>query len=240
MQKYKLPTDQYDQYARSVHGKVLFESHDMRAPVCSDCHGVHSASPPGYDDVAAVCEVCHAAIAKLFKESPHYYKETDEEAARCVDCHGDHEVLHGTTALYQGEDEGHCGGCHEPDSKQVRLAQLIRGQIETAIDEVGDARTMLDRVAGSGKNLAELEEPFESAQSELVKARAATHTLSMDRINEHLDLVIEDAEKVKQAAAGIVEELTGRRKGAVFVLTILGIVIAVVYVKIRTLRKIDN
>jgi hypothetical protein len=62
----------------------------------------------------------------------------------------------------------------------------------------------------------------------------------MDRINEHLDLVLEDAEKVQQAAAGIVEELTGRRKGAVFVLTILGIVIAVVYVKIRTLTKIDN
>ena len=43
-------------------------------------------------------------------------------------------------------------------------------------------------------------------------------------------------EKVSQAAAGIVEELTGRRKGAVFVLSILAIIIVLVYAKIRSLK----
>jgi hypothetical protein len=236
MEKYKIPLDQYDQYIRSIHGKMLLEKHDLRAPVCSDCHGVHSASPPGYEDAAAVCEMCHAAIAKLFKESPHFLEQTNEEAARCVDCHGDHGVVHATSALYDGEDEGHCGWCHETDSKQIRLAQLIKGRVEAGITEVDDARTMLDRVRRSGKNLTELEEAFETAQSELVKTRAATHTLSMDDINEHADLVMEEGEKVEQAAMGIVEELTGRRKGAVFVLTILAIIIVLVYAKIRSLK----
>ncbi len=236
MEKYKSPVDQYDQYVRSAHGKMLLERGDPRAPNCSDCHGVHSASPPGYKDIAATCEMCHGAIAKLFKESPHYYEQTSEEAARCVDCHGDHNVSHATTVLYDGEDEGHCGSCHEPDSKQVRLAQLIKGRVEAGINGVENAQNMLKQVSGSGKNLEKLEEAFETAQSELVKARAATHTLSMDQINEHIGLVIEEGKKVEQASAGIVKELSGRRKGAIFVLTILGVIIVLVYIKIRTLE----
>ncbi len=236
MEKYKAPLNHYDQYVRSVHGKMLLEEHDPRAPTCSDCHGVHGASPPGYQDVAAVCEMCHATIAKLFKESPHYFEQTNEEAARCVDCHGDHDVTDATTALYEGEDEGHCGACHEPDSKQMRLAQLIKGRVDSGITKVETAQTMLDRVAKSGKSLEKLEEAFEAARSELVKARAATHTLSVERINEHINLVMEEGGEVEQASAGIIEELMGRRKGAAFVLTILGIIIAVVYIKIRTLK----
>jgi len=58
----------------------------------------------------------------------------------------------------------------------------------------------------------------------------------MDQINEHINLVLEEGQKVEQAATGIVEELTGRRKGAVFVLTILAIIIVLVYAKIRSLK----
>jgi len=157
-------------------------------------------------------------------------------AQECVDCHGDHNVSHATTALYEGEDEGHCGMCHEPESKQIRLAQLIKGRVDSGINKVEAAQTMLDRVAKSGKSLEKVEEALETAQSELVKARAATHTLSMDRINEHINLVIEEGEKVEQASAGIVKELSGRRRGAIFVLTILGIIIVLVYIKIRALE----
>jgi hypothetical protein len=42
--------------------------------------------------------------------------------ARCVDCHGSHDVSHPTTELYVGTGERHCGGCHGAESKQVRLA----------------------------------------------------------------------------------------------------------------------
>ncbi len=239
MDKYKIPIDQYDQFVRSAHGKMLLEKGDSRAPTCSDCHGVHSATPPGYEDIAATCQMCHGAIAKLFKESPHYVEQTDEEAARCIDCHGDHNVSHATTALYDGDDEGHCGMCHESDSKQVRLAQLLKGRIEEGISEVEHAEAMLNRVRGSGKNLEKIEEAFEAAKSELVQARASTHTLSPERTNEHINLVIEEGEKVDLAAIGIVKELSGRRKGAIFVLAILAIIIVLVYIKIRTLKTAD-
>ncbi len=129
--------------------------------------------------------------------------------------------------------------CHEPDSKQVRLAQLLKGRIEEGISEVEHAQAMLNRVRGSGKNLEKIEEAFEAAKSELVQARAATHTLSPERINEHINLVIEEGEKVDLAAIGIVKELSGRRKGAIFVLAILAIIIVLVYIKIRTLKTAD-
>jgi len=236
MGRYKIPLDQYDQYIRSIHGKMLLEKHDPRAPACSDCHGVHSANPPGYETIATVCQMCHGAITRLFKESPHYFEQTNEEAARCIDCHGDHDVTHPTTALYEGEEERHCGECHELDSKQVRLAHLIKGRIDTGIDQAETAAMAIEKVKNSGKSLAEIEEAFETARSELVKARAATHTLAIDRINEHINPAIEEAKKVQQASAGILEELLGRRKGAIFVLVVLGVIIVLVYIKIRSLK----
>jgi predicted ATPase with chaperone activity len=180
--------------------------------------------------------MCHATIARLFKESPHYFEQTNEEAARCIDCHGDHNVSGATTVLYEGEEEGHCGSCHEADSKQVRLAKLIKGRIETGINELETAALTLQKVADSGKSLAEVEEAYETARSELVKARAAAHTLDIERINEHINPAVEEAEKVQKASAGILYEISGRRKGSILVLAILGIIMAAVFAKIRSLK----
>lgn len=235
MRKYGLPSDQFEQYRRSVHGKLLLAKMDLRAPVCTDCHGVHGAHPPGYSEIANVCSHCHAAIGKLFKESPHYLQREKAEVAKCIDCHGVHDIVFPSTVLYEGGEEGRCGGCHGNESKQSRLAQIIEKKIKNAMASVESARKSLERVRGSGKNLSKIEGDFEEAHSELVKARAVTHTLSIDKIEEHTNKAMEKSREVRESVVKIVEELTGRRRDVFFVLAILGVFITLIYLKMRTL-----
>jgi hypothetical protein len=236
MRAYGIPADQFEQFRNSIHGKLLLDNMDLRAPSCTDCHGVHGAHPPGFAEIADVCSLCHGAIAKLFKESPHYLEREKVEVAKCVDCHGDHNIVFPSTLLYEGAEEGGCGECHGIDSKQDRLAKIIKKKITNATASVESAKKSLERVRESGKNISKIEENFEEVRSELVKARAVTHTLSIEKIEEHTTNVQEKSREVLVAVERIVEELTGRKREVVFVLVILGLFIAVIYAKMRTLK----
>ncbi len=236
MRQYGIPSDQFEQFRKSIHGKLLLDRMDLRAPSCPDCHGVHGAHPPGFAEIADVCSLCHGAVAKLFRESPHYLEREKVEVAKCVDCHGDHDIVFPSTVLYEGEEEGRCGGCHGIDSKQDRLAKIIKKKIGDATASVERANQALGRVRGSGKNISKIEEDFEAARSELVKARVVTHTLSIEKIEEHTGKAQEKSREVVGAVEKIVEELTGRKKGVIFVLAILGVFITVIFLKMRTLK----
>ena len=52
MKAYKIPTDQYEKYAKSIHGLALLQKHDAGAPACNSCHGNHGAVPPGVESVS--------------------------------------------------------------------------------------------------------------------------------------------------------------------------------------------
>ena len=236
MGSYGIPADQFEEFRKSVHGKLLLDNMDLRAPSCTDCHGVHGAHPPGFTEIAAVCSLCHGAIAKLFKESPHYLERERVEVAKCVDCHGDHNIVYPSTLLYEGEEEGRCGGCHGLDSKQDRLATIIKKKLGDATASVKSADQALEKVRRSGKNISKIEETFEEARAELVKARAVTHTLSIEKIEAYTNTVQQKSAEVLRAGEKIVEELTGRKRGVIFVLVILGVFIAVIYAKMRTLK----
>jgi len=228
MEKYKLSSDQFDIFKASIHGKMLLERNDLRAPGCADCHGIHGAHPPGYAEIANVCASCHSSIAELFKQSPHYVKNTKVHMARCVDCHGSHDVSHPTTDLYVGAKERHCGSCHGADSKQVRLALVIKKNVDDTILSVEQAKRAIEKIRHSGKNIAKIEEAFEVSRAELVKARAATHTLSVEKVEEFSKKSREKANEVMKSVDQVLEELKGRKREVIFVLVILGVIIAIV------------
>ena len=62
MAKYKLPTNQFEDYRKSVHWEALAQRGDLSAPSCASCHGNHGATPPQVSSVAAVCGTCHALV----------------------------------------------------------------------------------------------------------------------------------------------------------------------------------
>ncbi len=91
MADYDLPVEVLDEYRMSVHGRLLFEQEDTGAPTCATCHGNHSAMPPGFATVGAVCGQCHEHAAKDFATSIH---ADQEEHKGCVQCHGGGEDRH--------------------------------------------------------------------------------------------------------------------------------------------------
>lgn len=85
MAEYELPIEVVDEYRLSVHGQLLLEQQDTGAPTCATCHGNHSAMPPGFATVGAVCGKCHERAAESFAASSH---AGIEEFKGCVQCHG--------------------------------------------------------------------------------------------------------------------------------------------------------
>jgi hypothetical protein len=91
MNEFDLPVEIVEEYRESVHGVLLLEQGDTGAPTCATCHGNHSAMPPGFATVGAVCGQCHQHAATEFAKSIH---STFEDFEGCVQCHGGGEGRH--------------------------------------------------------------------------------------------------------------------------------------------------
>ncbi|MEE9297370.1 MAG: hypothetical protein V3W34_20725 [Phycisphaerae bacterium] len=91
MAEFDLAVEVVSEYRASIHGKLLFEQGDTGAPTCATCHGNHSAVPPGFATVGAVCGQCHQHAAAMFATSIH---ASQSEFKGCVQCHGGGEDRH--------------------------------------------------------------------------------------------------------------------------------------------------
>ena len=90
MAEFDLSIEVVEEYRQSVHGRML-EQQDTGAPTCATCHGNHSAMPPGFATVGAVCGKCHQHAADSFAASAHAGLEDHQG---CVQCHGGGEGRH--------------------------------------------------------------------------------------------------------------------------------------------------
>ncbi len=91
MAEFKLPAEVVDEYRQSVHGRLLLEQGDAGAPTCATCHGNHSAVPPGFATVGAVCGQCHRHASEDFATSIH---AAQPGFKGCIQCHGGGEGRH--------------------------------------------------------------------------------------------------------------------------------------------------
>jgi len=126
----RIPTDQVEQYATSVHGKRLSEG-DAKVADCVSCHTAHGVLPasdarsPVYAvNVPKTCKRCHGdpdymrdyeiptdQFAKYAK-SVHgvaLLEDQDTGSPACNDCHGNH----GATPPEVASVGQVCGHCHD-------------------------------------------------------------------------------------------------------------------------------
>jgi predicted CXXCH cytochrome family protein len=111
----------YEIYIKSVHGKALFDEHNLDVPVCIDCHTAHDIKNPltlDYrENIPEMCSNCHANkgimnkyglstdVVKSYLSNFHgvtlrFYRKQREELnkpakqiAVCTDCHGTHNII---------------------------------------------------------------------------------------------------------------------------------------------------
>jgi nitrate/TMAO reductase-like tetraheme cytochrome c subunit len=238
MKPYGLPYNQLKEYKKGYHGKILYGKIEGKnpslAPNCADCHGIHGATPPGVKEIANVCGNCHSNTAKYYKESPHYKAMLSAGVPQCISCHGNHKNQFPTPKKFIGEEEGHCGSCHEKDTNPYILAQFINLSITNAENFVSKVEGELYEAKESGKNIEDLELKIIEAKNNLTKVGPVTHTLNSEKIKKLTDEALKKGKEVEIEINKIHKELRDRKM--LFVI----VVIFAVWIAILLLLKLRS
>lgn len=108
--------DKYTKTLESMHYTVLSRG-NLKAPVCTDCHGSHSVARARADRLRSAkrCERCHGEIYNKYVSSVHgsaLVNEQNADVPICVDCHTAHTIEDARTLDYREKVPDICGRCH--------------------------------------------------------------------------------------------------------------------------------
>ncbi len=137
MRNYNLPSEQFEKYSRSLHGKKLMNEKNENAPSCIDCHGKHAIlrvadpnSTANRKNIVKTCTGCHADSTamkgsklpvnqlELYKKSRHgkLYSKGDDGVPTCFDCHSSHEIKNPKSLSVRLV----CSNCHTEQEEMYR------------------------------------------------------------------------------------------------------------------------
>ena len=266
MESYNIPTDQYDLYKESIHGKRLLEDQYLQAPTCASCHGSHGARPPEDEEVVNVCGKCHSATEDYYQQSLHY--RVGDNAPKCWTCHGTHDVFKTSEALFIHQEprsqtgEDNCGACHvDENTLRIDKAQFelpedrrcdtchhegsrilvqvlaLYNALTEASQAYRDAEETIQRAASLGMIVTEAESKLAEARTSLIRARAATHTTKLPVVTELTDEALAAANSAREIAARKIDEYLFRRQSMVVAIGIIMVIIATLSMLRRELYR---
>lgn len=122
--------DQYQDSLDSVHAQLIAAG-DWTAPVCTDCHGSHSISPPDEPrtKIPQSCAQCHSSIYEEYLSSVHGHALVDDnnrDVPTCVDCHGVHRQEDPRSARFRLNSPNLCAECHADEEMMARYGISTR------------------------------------------------------------------------------------------------------------------
>ena len=239
MKPYKIPTDQYEKYAKSVHGVALLQKHDQGAPACNSCHGNHGAMPPGVESISKVCGTCHALTADLFSSSPHKKAFDDRKLPECETCHGNHEIIAATDKLLGVTPEAVCNRCHSErqNVKGYQVAKIMRGLIDSLELKEQRVRSLVDEAEQKGMEISEAKFKLRDVRQARLQSRTMVHAFNEEKFREIVDNGIKVSSVIAEESTSVIHEYYFRRFGLVistFIITLLAIAL---YLYVRRLEK---
>jgi predicted CXXCH cytochrome family protein len=242
MKGYDIPTDQYDNYVRSVHGIALFEKHDLSAPACNDCHGNHAATPPGVESIAKVCGACHALNAELFSASPHKKAFDELQLPECETCHGNHDIPAPTGSMVGVDGDAVCSRCHslEERPKGLQVAGVMRTMIDSLDRSEEEARLLVDDAEQKGMEIGGAKFKLRDVHQSRLETRTAVHAFDEAKFREVSAKGLATAGVVREEAEQAIEEFYFRRIGlgvSTLIITMLAISL---YLFIRRLERMQQ
>ncbi len=180
MAKYKLRTDQLDEFTGSAHGVALFQNHNFAAPTCISCHGAHSALPPTGTEVANVCGQCHALVDQEFSMGPHGAAARAGKIHGCLACH----TNHGTEAVAAGNISALCDKCHAADTRYHQMGVDLERTVTQASADMASARQSLATLSAAGRQVGYYRFRYQSAQTYFLQIAKAQHSLDTARVSD--------------------------------------------------------
>ena len=263
MEPYGIPTDQFEIYRQSVHGRALLDAADVRAPSCVSCHGSHGAKPPRDTEVVEVCGKCHTATQELYLQSRH--AELDSAAPKCWTCHGTHDVSPPSERLFfhpeppqylcatchdladrslriqldrfENEADRRCDTCHHPDSDIYAQVKAIAGSLAGAETAFGDAERRIGQAAGLGMLVSDADVALSEAKTSLIQAQAAVHTTKLTLIAGTAGEAQAKAESAAALAQAKLDESVFRRGAMVIVVALILMNVVALFLVKRSLDR---
>jgi hypothetical protein len=240
MKPYDLAADVFDKYARSVHGAGLLSGKQLRLPNCSDCHSAHGARPAGVTEVADVCGQCHTASREHFKRSPHFAAAKAGKMEECTSCHRYHDIEEVPDFVAAGWRPLACDECHKPgaagDEGSVvakQMADLMNG----LRDRVAETAAKIDEARTKGIIVRAEETFLNDARHSLVMAGPIGHAASIDEFRALAQKADGVVAKVEETLSVKLRNVRDRRIVAAVVAGIIGVLIAVMFVRIGRLSR---
>jgi hypothetical protein len=179
MAKYKLRTDQLDQFRNSAHGVALFQKQNFAAPTCINCHGAHSALPPKGTEVASVCGQCHALVDQAFEQGPHGVASRNDKLHGCLGCHTNHS----TERVAIDKIGATCDRCHASDTRLHQMGVDLQRSVSQASDDMRSAQRAVDEMAVAGKQVGYYRFRLQSALTSYEQIAQAQHSLDLERVD---------------------------------------------------------
>lgn len=240
MKSYKIPTNQYELYATSVHGQQLLENKDIGAPACNDCHGNHGATPPGLTSVVFICGSCHVKNMEFFRETRMARAFKNLGFHGCEQCHGYHNIEKTTDNFVGTNKEAFCVKCHESGEKGYETAGKIKNSL-TELDRMYKAANekLLD-VQLKGMNDIDIGFILKDAHQKLIEARTFVHTFNSDTVASTTSEGIKLVKQSINMADTEIEKYYDRRNGFLIATFMLVILAVGLYLKIKDIEKIKR
>jgi hypothetical protein len=239
MKSYKIPTDQFEKFSKSVHGIALLQKNDVSAPACNSCHGNHGAAPPGVESVSKVCGTCHALNADLFSSSPHKKAFDDRKLPECETCHGNHEILAATDTLLGVAPDATCSRCHtETNSTNGFLvARSMRSLIDSLEFSEKHARLLVDEAEQKGMEISEAKFKLRDAHQARLQSRTMVHSFNEEKFRAVVQKGLVVTAAVSEQGKQAIDEFYFRRYGLGFATIIITILASSLYLLIRRIER---
>jgi len=233
MQGYDIPTDQLSEYRKSVHWKAMDEGGDLSAPTCNDCHGNHGAAPPEVESVGNVCGQCHTAQQDLFAASTHAAAFVELGRPGCAGCHDNHAIHETNDEMLALGPGAICGECHTAAEWEGKTAVAMSGYLELLKRQRARADSLLTRAEHAGLEVSQAQFELEDATNAIVRARASTHSASLDSVRTRVEEGLKITEKAQERGRSAFRDLHIRRVGLAVSSFIIVLLIAGLVMKIR-------
>jgi predicted CXXCH cytochrome family protein len=236
-----MPTTQLAEYRTSVHGHALLGRADLGAPACNTCHGNHAASPPGVAQVSRSCSLCHSANASLFDGSKHKHAFDQHNWPECGQCHNNHAIAKTNDSMLATGSGQLCGDCHRQYAKNNPECIKTADYFHNTITRMDQARTRFiavsEKLAAKGLDVEPVNNELTELGDALKKSRTYVHSFSQNTFQQ----VAAPGEQAVQRTDALVnkasEEYKYRQIGLAVSISLIGLLMLAIYLKLRQLEK---
>ncbi len=235
MSQYNIDSTVVEQYKQGYHAELVYSQDELAAPVCSDCHGSHSATPPGIETLEDVCSYCHSITVDYFEQSKHAQAYPALGIKDCLNCHNQHKLERPTEDYFSPTAESACAKCHSSGTREAGIIAQINESIRKIVSMKSDAEKLIEETeAATHLSMLEMKPKLEEIRTHLLSARAKQHTTNPDLVKEET----EQAEKVFEEIKSFSLRLVGRAKKVRIIVLVLAGLLAAYGIFLLIYRKV--